>query len=454
MSVSQFLTGKKILVVGAGATGKSIAEYLTTNGHSFDIFDENVSTLNGLPVISDLNSNYEVALISPGWKKNHPSILELIDSGCSLLSELDLAWKLKSELVPTQKWIAVTGTNGKTTTIQMVESIINKSNLSGIACGNVGLPVIEAVTSPEKFDVLAIELSSFQIEWSELPRYEAAAILNISEDHIDWHGSFENYANAKIKLIASSDTAILNLNDPEVVLRASAITSKKVFFGLDTPMPGEIGLVEEVLIDRAFVSSSDSAEVIADLSDIKPTVPHNVSNALAAAGLTLCLGIPHSTVNAGLKDFKVDHHRLEVVLNRNEIDWVDDSKATNPHAATAALASFHSVIWIAGGLAKGAKMENLIMKSAARIKAAILIGTDREIIATAISKIAPEIQLIRVDKSGASSKLMEDVVLEAKKFAQPGDTVLLAPACASMDQFKSYAERGELFAAAVKKLVQ
>jgi UDP-N-acetylmuramoylalanine--D-glutamate ligase len=193
--------------------------------------------------------------------------------------------------------------------------------------------------------------------------------------------------------------------------------------------------------------------VIADLKDINPAVPHNVLNALAAAGVSLALEIPHQVITAGLQEFKLDHHRLELVKSRDGIDWVDDSKATNPHAAKAALNSYLSSIWIAGGLAKGAKMSDLIAKCHSRIKAAILIGSDRDLIATELSKYAPHIPQIKIDKTGSSSELMESIIKEAQKIAEKGDTVLLAPACASMDQFKSYAERGDLFAAAVNKLV-
>ena len=335
----------------------------------------------------------------------------------------------------------------------MLESIISKSDLKGIACGNVGFTVIDAVTNSEKFDVLAIELSSFQIEWSDLPRFAAAAILNISDDHIDWHGSFDSYANAKIKLLTQSEVAILNLSDPEIALRTSALNMRKVYYGLDVPQPGELGLVEEVLVDRAFVSSPNSAEVIAELMDIKPAVPHNVSNALAAAGIARVLGISHPVITKGLQDFKLDHHRLELVKTQNGIDWVNDSKATNPHAASAALSSYLSVIWIAGGLAKGAKMVDLVHRNLSRIKAAILIGEDRELIASELKKQAPHVELIYLDKTGSSEEFMDSIIIRAKEIATEGDTVLLAPACASMDQFKSYSHRGELFAAAVAKLV-
>ena len=453
MSIIDLFRNKSILVVGAGTTGRAIARFLNAEKIAFRIFDENTSEIDGFPTIGKLEERFDYALISPGWRKNHKIIEELRSNGCELISELDLAWRLKEEISPDQKWLAVTGTNGKTTTIQMLESILNKSSFRAVACGNVGLTVLDAVISPEKYEVLAIELSSFQIEWSKLPHYIAGAILNISDDHIDWHESFEAYAGSKIKLLNSADTSIINLNDPELILRANQVTGKKVYYGLDTPKAGELGLVEDVLIDRAFSNSPDTAEVIAEISDIKPTIPHNVSNALAAAGLALSIGVPHPVIAEGLKEFKLDRHRMELVKSKDGIDWVNDSKATNPHAAAAALGSYLSCVWIAGGLAKGASMADLIRKSASRIKAAILIGSDRELIAEQLALYAPSAQITRLDMTGTPQQLLESVVQVAKSLATDGDTVLLSPACASMDQFKSYAERGKLFCEAVERLI-
>ncbi|CAB4735472.1 MAG: UDP-N-acetylmuramoyl-L-alanine--D-glutamate ligase [Actinobacteria bacterium] len=455
MSYIEELKAKNVLIVGGGTTGKSLANYLSSLDVSFTIFDENSTSSQGLEISTEIAdfSVFALAIVSPGWRSDHSVIQNLHSHGVEVISELDFAWKLKSEINPGQKWLAVTGTNGKTTTIQMLESILIAAGVSGIACGNVGTTAVEAVTSEKKYDVLALELSSFQISWSNLPQYEAAGILNIAQDHIDWHGSFTEYANAKMKLLTQTKTAILNLNDPEIILRGSSFSGRKIFFGFDTPQAGEIGVVEELLIDRAFVASPDSAEVIAELSDVKPTVPHNVSNAMAAAGLALAIGIPHPLVKAGIANFELDKHRLQTVLSKNGITWVNDSKATNPHAATAALLSHLSNIWIAGGLAKGAKMEELVRRTASRIKAAIIIGKDGEEIASALAKFAPEVKIHRIAKSGSSDDLMDEVVACAKEIAVLGDTVLLAPACASMDQFTSYSHRGDLFAQSVAKLV-
>ncbi|MFZ4063897.1 MAG: UDP-N-acetylmuramoyl-L-alanine--D-glutamate ligase [Candidatus Nanopelagicaceae bacterium] len=455
MSYISDLKLKNILIVGAGTTGKSLARYLESVGANFAVIDEKSANLAGIEVINELPDDeiFQLAIVSPGWRKDHAIIESLYAKGVEVISELDFAWMLKTELSPDQKWLALTGTNGKTTSIQMLESILIAAGLSGIACGNVGTTVIEAVTGDNKFEILALELSSFQIAWSTLPEYEAVSILNIAEDHIDWHGSFGEYADAKFKLLSQSKIAVLNLNDPEVILRSAGWNGRKIFFGLDTPQSGEIGLVEELIIDRAFVNTADAAEVIAELSDINPAVPHNVSNAMAAAGLALAIGIAHPLIKSGISNFKIDNHRLQSILIKDGIAWVNDSKATNPHAASAALLSHLSNIWIAGGLAKGAKMDDLILRTSSRIKAAIIIGKDGEVIAKALSKHAPDVPIHKISSTTGAQDLMDQVVACATKLATAGDTVLLAPACASMDQFSSYAERGNFFANSVSRLV-
>ena len=448
MSYLHSLQGKKIAVVGVGVTGEAVHKFLTSHSLEHDLFDEKSKNAQ-----SDISTSYDLAIISPGWKPNRPLIEKLREQGTELISELDFSWLVKTEIAPDQKWVALTGTNGKTTTIQMVQSIFDASGVNGIACGNVGEPVIEVLGSGKRYDVLALELSSFQLEWSHLPHFHASALLNIAPDHIDWHGTFDSYADAKMKLLEFSDIAIINSADSESVLRSSAWGGRKVFYALDTPQVNELGLVENLLIDRAFGDNPAQAVAFAELADITPTVPHNVSNAMAAGGLALAIGISHEDIRSGLSTFKLDSHRLEVILEKDGITWVDDSKATNPHAASAALLSHLSSIWIAGGLAKGASMDNLIIRCSKRIKSAILIGQDCDLIAAAFDKHAPHVTYFRVEFDGDPENLMRSVVSKAQELAQSGDTVLLAPACASMDQFKDYAERGDIFARTVREMV-
>lgn len=443
------LAAKKCLVIGAGVTGRSVEKALKKFGATTVLFDEKLS--NTSDVTNQIPDGIQLAVVSPGWRLDHPVISKLKSSGIEVISEVDLAWKIKQVLAPDQRWIALTGTNGKTTTIKMVESIFKAAKINGAACGNVGETVIDAVIADKPYEYLAIELSSFQIEWSNLAKYEAVAVLNIAQDHIDWHGSFEAYALAKLKLLKQSSKVILNKSDPELSRRVMA--DSVIWFSLDTPNAGELGVVENLLVDRAFSLSPAQANEISELVDITPTVPHNILNALAAAALALAIGVNYEVIKSGLKNFSPDHHRMELVINKNEINWIDDSKATNPHAAIASLLANFNVVWIAGGLAKGASMNELAQRCSSRIKSVILIGADRELIAEAFKEKSPAIEIYRVDQISDAKKLMEDVVFQAINIAKPGDTVLLAPACASMDQFNSYAERGQLFAQAVKALV-
>jgi UDP-N-acetylmuramoylalanine--D-glutamate ligase len=335
--------------------------------------------------------------------------------------------------------------------------MLREGGISAVACGNVGTTVLESVESAENYEVLVLELSSFQLHWLREATFVAVAILNIAPDHVDWHGDFESYAAAKLSILDRASTGIFNADDPEVLTRSAHWQGRKVFFSLDTPAPGEMGVVEELLVDRAFVADPQEAAMIAEVLEVVPTVPHSVSNALAAAGLARAVGVDHESIRRAIKKFKPGRHRIETVLVKDEITWIDDSKATNPHAAAASLLGALSAIWIAGGLAKGAQMDKLVERCKSRIKAAILIGSDRELIATELRRQVPNVEIIYIEagsayvKGGANNSLMEAVVSAARSRAIAGDTVLLAPACASMDQFISYADRGDRFAAAVMK---
>jgi len=449
--------GQRFLILGAGVTGSAVAASLKSRGGLVTIADDNAHDA-VKPERIDL-AEFDAVVISPGWRQDHPLVLKVLASGVHILNEIDLAWQIRNEVAPGQKWLALTGTNGKTTTVEMVAKILQTAGLKAVACGNVGDTVIEAVDRKDPYDYLILELSSFQLHWAEQAEFVSAAILNIADDHLDWHGTFDAYADAKFSILDRADVAVLNADDQEVVTRANRFTGRKVFFSLDTPAPGEIGVVEELLVDRAFVSDPMEAAMICELKDVTPTVPHNVSNALAAAALARSVGVAHEDIQKALQEFTPGRHRIETVLVKDSISWVDDSKATNPHAASASLMSHLSVVWIAGGLAKGADMHSLVQRCKGRIKAAILIGSDRHLIAEALQKYAPEIPQILVDapadytRGGDSNSLMETVVSQAATLVAPGDAVLMAPACASMDQFISYADRGDRFAAAVRKVV-
>ena len=448
---------QRFLILGAGVTGSAVARSLQARGGLVTIADDNAH--DAVKPESVELTNFDAVVISPGWRQDHPLVVKVLASTLQILNEVDLAWQIRAEVAPGQKWLALTGTNGKTTTVEMAAKILQTAGLKAVACGNVGDTVIEAVDRKDSYDYLILELSSFQLHWAKQAQFVSAAILNIADDHLDWHGTFDAYADAKFSILDRAEIAVLNADDGAVVQRANRFTGRKVFFSLDTPAPGEIGVVEELLVDRAFVTDPMEAAMICELKDITPTVPHNVSNALAAAALARSVNVSHEHIQKALQEFKPGRHRIETVFESDSVAWVDDSKATNPHAASASLMSHLSVVWIAGGLAKGADMNSLVQRCKGRIKAAILIGADRQLIADALIEHAPDIPRIFVDvpadysRAGGSNSLMEAVVTQAATLVAPGDTVLMAPACASMDQFISYADRGDRFAAAVRKVV-
>jgi len=463
VSTSSRYSQKKIFILGAGVTGLACAHSLKSRDALVTLIDDSITHVDGFEVaptssITEFDCDY--LLISPGWKESHPLIAQAMKSDVQLLNEIDLAWEIRQERSPGQKWIALTGTNGKTTTVEMTAAALRAGGLHAVACGNVGKTVIECVDSNENFDALVLELSSFQLHWLKQAEFLSCAILNIADDHTDWHGTFDLYARAKISILDRSLTAILNGDDKEVVGRTSHWNGRKVFYSLDTPKPGEIGLVEELLVDRAFVPDPQEASMIAELIEIKPTVPHNVSNALAAAGLARTLGVAHEKIREALAQFTPGRHRIEVIAEKDGITWIDDSKATNPHAAEASILSALSVIWLAGGLAKGADVASLIARVHPRIKKVITFGTDRKLFTSAFAEHAPHIEVLEIEppsdyvRGGESNSFMEEIIRQAQLFAAYGDTVLLAPACASMDQFISYADRGDRFAAALRKVLK
>ena len=443
------LRGAKCILFGAGVTGAPTLDYLKSKGATVISVDEKVQG-DGIKHTLEKKDLVGVglAIVSPGWRVDHPLISLVREAGIEMISEIDLAWKVKQQICPNQRWIALTGTNGKTTTVQMLESMLIESGINAKACGNLGYTAIEAVVN-SRADILALELSSFQLEWSNLAHFEAGAILNIAEDHIDWHQSFEKYLAAKLKISQLADLVILNKDDQHLAKNGKTLSKPITWISLQVPSKGEIGLVENLIVDRAFIK--DDAEALFEISDVTPSVGHNVSNAMAAATLARSVGAKSDAIGNALRNFKLDHHRLEVVHKSGGITFINDSKATNPHAAIAALYSQMESIWIAGGLAKGAAMDELAQRCKNRIKAAILIGSDAPIIKEALLKQAPNLAIYTTDLNLKGMDVMRSVMSIVKEIAVSGDVVLLAPACASMDQFKNYADRGESFTAAAKQ---
>ncbi len=455
---------QEILVAGLGVTGVATAKALAKLGKNVLVYEENSTAemqikADEIKLIANIDVTFKIPetlpkliITSPGWKPNHPVLILALSSGCEVISEVEYAWRIDQESAKPKTWIGLTGTNGKTTTVGMAEAIFKADDKKAVACGNIGKTVIEVITGKEEVDFLILELSSFQLHWSEQLRLHSAAILNIADDHLDWHGSFHEYLAAKKRITDGANLVIINRDDRHLNSLEFDGDQKLVKFTLDAPRSGEIGVVEELLVDRAFVDDPQEASALAELSDINPQAPHNVANALAAMALARSCGVKVDSIAEGLRNFAPGHHRIEEVENSGGIRWINDSKATNPHAANASLASFSSIIWIAGGLAKGADMDDLIQSKVGRLKAVLLIGTDRNLISDALSKHAPDIPKYFIDGDTAD-ELMGNLISKGKELAVSGDVVLLAPACASMDQFTSYAHRGDLFAEKVKQIL-
>lgn len=408
---------------------------------------------------ASLPADVDLVVTSPGWGPSTPILLEAAGRGIPVWGEVELAWRLRGE--GAAPWLAVTGTNGKTTTVQMLESILRAEGLNALAVGNVGTPVLEAVMNPERFDVLAVELSSYQLHWSSSISAEASAVLNLAPDHLDWHGGIEAYTGDKARIYDRTQLAcVYNVQDPEterLVEEADVVEGcRAIGFTLGIPAPGMIGLVDDAIADRAFIAGRlSSAAELGTIHDLAPAegetpAPHNVANALAAAALARAHGVAPRAVRDGLRSFKPDAHRIAEVARISGVRWVDDSKATNTHAAQASLQSFEHVVWVAGGLAKGASFDELVIATRDRLRAAVLIGRDRALVAEALARHAPDVPVVEVDTGETDP--MDRVVEVAASIAREGDTVLLAPGAASMDQFRNYSARGDSFAAAVHRL--
>ncbi|MGP4042711.1 UDP-N-acetylmuramoyl-L-alanine--D-glutamate ligase [Streptomyces sp. 2A115] len=396
----------------------------------------------------------ELIVTTPGWKPDKPLFAAAAEAGVPVWGDVELAWRLRGpEAAP---WLAVTGTNGKTTTVRMLASILEAAGLRTAAVGNIGVSLLDTVLGEERYDVLAVELSSYQLHWAPSLRAHSAAVLNLAPDHLDWHGSMEAYVADKGRIYEGNQVAcVYNVADKatEDLVRQADVEEgcRAVGFTLGTPGPSQLGVVEGILVDRAFVEDRHKqAQELAEIADVNPPAPHNIANALAAAALARAFGVPAAAVRDGLRAFRPDAHRIEHVADVAGVAYIDDSKATNTHAAEASLAAYESIVWIAGGLAKGATFDELVTKSAKRLRGVVLLGADRALIREALARHAPEVPVVDLERTDTGAMLA--AVQEAARLARSGDTVLMAPACASMDMFVNYNQRGDMFAEAVREL--
>ncbi|WP_055699890.1 UDP-N-acetylmuramoyl-L-alanine--D-glutamate ligase [Streptomyces silaceus] len=461
--------GRNITVAGLGVSGISAARALAGLGASVTVVDGGSGEAHRARAASleaegvavrlgdaeTLPEGTDLMVTSPGWKPSSPLFAAAAAAGVDVVGDVEIAWRLRGpDAAP---WLAVTGTNGKTTTTQMLASILRAEGLRTAAVGNIGTPIVDVILEgDDAYDVLAVELSSYQLHWAPSVRAHSATVLNLAPDHLDWHGSMEAYAADKGRIYEGNRVAcVYNVADKatEDLVREADVEEgcRAIGFTLNAPAPSQLGVVDGILVDRAFVPDRQKqAQELAEISDVQPPAPHNIANALAAAALARAFGVQATAVRDGLRAFRPDAHRIEHVADVAEVAYVDDSKATNTHAAQASLAAYESIVWIAGGLAKGATFDELVAGAAPRLRGVVLIGADRGLIREALARHAPEVPVVDLDRTDTGA--MSEAVRRAAELAQPGDTVLMAPACASMDMFTNYNKRGEAFADAVREL--
>ncbi len=468
MSTADELRDRHVTVAGLGVSGVPAARALLELGARVTVLNgsdgqreraeaEELRALGATVLLGDatkLPGGTDLVVTTPGWKPSSPLFAAAAAAGVPVWGDVELAWRLRAPGAP--DWLAVTGTNGKTTTVGMLAAILTAAGLRTAAVGNIGVSLVDVVRSAEPYDVLAVELSSYQLHWAPSVRAHSAAVLNLAPDHLDWHGSMAEYAAAKGRVYEGNRIAcVYNAADPateELVREADVVEGcRAIGFTLGAPAPSQFGVVDGILVDRAFVADRHgSAQELAEVADITPPAPHNVADALAAAALARAYGVPPRAVREGLRAFRPDAHRIAHVATVDGVDYVDDSKATNTHAAAASLAAYEHIVWLAGGLAKGATFDDLVGRAADRLRAVVLMGADRALIAEALRRHAPKVPVVELERTDTGA--MAAAVAAATEFARPGDTVLLAPACASMDMFLNYGKRGDAFAEAVRDL--
>lgn len=458
-----------VTVAGIGIAGFAAADALAQLGGHVTVIDagdgekqrEKAEVLDviGVEVLlghDGVLPQTDLLVVSPGLRPSDPLIVQAQELNIPVWGELELAWRLR----PTKgaaPWLVVTGTNGKTTTTLMLESMLKAAGLRTVAAGNIGNSLIGVVMHDE-LDVIAVEVGAPQLPFVESMSPLASVCLNIADDHIDHFGSFEAYVAAKAKIYERTQVAaIFNVDEPttmRLVEEADVVEGcRAVGFTLGVPDVSMLGVVEEFLVDRAFVDDRrNTAQELATVQDVHPLAPHNVANALAAAALARAYGVSAAAIQQGLQDFEPAGHRIAYVATVNDVTYIDDSKATNTHAALTSLRAYGPVVWIAGGMAKGQDFDELILQAGQKLRGVVLLGVDRDVIARGMAQLAPQVPVTVIERT--DSEAMVEVVAAAQAFAQAGDTVLLAPGCASWDMFRDYSQRGDLFAQAVQALAQ
>lgn len=452
----------RVLVAGAGVSGRGCVAMLTRLGVDTTVADSNEDALEALAedygvatvsVDSAAQSEFDLVITSPGWRPDSPLLVAFQNAGVEVIGDVELAYRLDRSGVfgAPRTWLVVTGTNGKTTTTGMLAQIMQadaeRTGKRALAVGNIGVSLFDALTATPRVDVLCAELSSFQLHWSSQLRPDVGVLLNLAEDHLDWHGSFDAYAQAKAKVL-DGQAAVVGKDD-DAAVRYAENTANLYGFTAAEPAEGEVGVSAGRLLSRLAQERED----LASAEGIEPAGLAGVLDAAAAASVARLAGASPRSIAQGLAAYTVAGHRGAVIHEHSGISFIDNSKATNPHAADAALKGLNSVVWIAGGQLKGAEVDGLVAKHAAQIKAAVVLGADRQEIAQALAEHAPHAP-VDVIQSNDPAAAMNAAVDAALQHAEAGDTVLLAPAAASLDMYTGMAQRGDFFAVAARELTR
>jgi len=463
--VPDVLEGARVAVAGMGVSGRASWDALETHSSAvLSAWDSRGDDADAWTLTPDklLDWKPDIVVVSPGLPAVGDVHEALRACGIAAWSEVELAWQMRArdEAGASAPWLAITGTNGKTTTVQMTAAMAAEAGIAAAAVGIVGDPIVTAVTREDSPDLLAVELSSFQLHSTHTMSPLAAGCLNIADDHLDWHGSRAAYRADKARVYERTQVACLYpMSDPvvaEMVEEADVVEGARAI-GLTRgiPSPGQIGLVEDIVAERAYgperFTSAQELFQISDLSHLSHgDVPlHLLDDAMMAAGLVRAAGIPAPAIRTALRAFSLGEHRNETVAVHGGVTWVNDSKATNAHAARASILAQDdgSVVWIAGGVSKGASFESLVSDIGRKLKAAVLIGTDQAAMLEALSSQAPGVPVTAI--APGSDTVMAEAVAAARRHAGAAAVVMLAPACASWDQFVSYADRGQQFVRAI-----
>jgi UDP-N-acetylmuramoylalanine--D-glutamate ligase len=439
------LAGRRVLVLGLGDTGLSVARWVERQGGRARVADTRAAPpraadyrgeLRTGPFSAALLEGVDLLCISPGLSLQEEVVRVALARGVPVLGDIELfAWQVRAH--GASRVLAVTGTNGKSTVTALAAHLLRAAGLDVEVAGNIGPPALQALAAraaPPAAWVL--ELSSYQLEttWSLEP--EAAALLNLSEDHFDRYPGMDDYAAAQARIFTGLGVQVLNRDDPRSLAMGIA-SRRRVTFGLDAPPSEEdFGVVDGVL--------HEGSRALLPAAHLQIHGAHNLANALAACALARALDAPPEALAAGMASFRGLPHRLQLVRRRRGVDWYDDSKGTNVGATLAALRGLgRPALLVAGGDGKGQDFAPLAPAAAAHARAVLLIGRDAPLIERALAGSG-----VPLERCAS----LEQAVARAAALARAGDAVLLSPACASFDMFRDYRQRGEAFAAAVRAL--